>query len=48
MEMANSLGLVFEGPDHPYKQNLMKVEGRTRIADSQTMEEAVRLNQNPV
>ncbi|MCJ1472568.1 54S ribosomal protein L23, mitochondrial [Lambiella insularis] len=24
---------VFEGPAHPYKDNLVKVDGRTRIAD---------------
>jgi len=24
---------VFEGPAHPYKDNLMKVGGKTRIAD---------------
>ena len=34
--MANSLSLVFEGHAHPYKQNLMKVDGRTRTSDSET------------
>ena len=29
--MANAgLGTVFEGPAHPYKENLLKVDGRTR------------------
>lgn len=48
MDMADSLSLVFEGPDHPYRKNLMKVDGRTRISDSQTVEEALRLNPKPV
>lgn len=26
--------VVFEGPAHPYKDNLVKVDGRTRRADT--------------
>lgn len=25
--------LAFEGPAHPYKENLVKFEGKTRIAE---------------
>lgn len=31
---ADSLGLVFEGPSHPYKENLMQIDGRTRKSDA--------------
>ena len=33
-DTADSLGSVFEGPYHPYKENLMKLDGRTRKSDA--------------
>lgn len=41
MDTANMLGLVFEGAAHPYKQNLLKVDGRTRISESEMIKKEV-------
>lgn len=30
---ANAREVVFEGAAHPFKENLLKVDGRTRIVD---------------
>ena len=35
--MADLMSLVFEGPSHPYKENLMKVDGRTRGSEVSTI-----------
>lgn len=49
MDRANLVSLVFEGHAHPYKKNLMKVDGRTRISDSQTVQrEALLSDKKPV